>query len=57
MMRGRMLRRGGACPAIALVVGRGPARAKLRQLRTLPRLPRPHAGGNDLHCQKKKESA
>ena len=46
-MRGRVLRRGGARPAVALVVGRRPARAELGQLRALARLPRPHAGGHD----------
>lgn len=47
VVRGRVLRRGGARPAVALVVGRRPARAELGQLRALARLPRPHAGGHD----------
>lgn len=47
VVRGRVLRRGGARPAVALVIGRRPARAELGQLRALARLPRPHAGGHD----------
>lgn len=48
----RVLRCGGACPPVALVVGRGPARAELGQLRALARLPRPHAGGHDAFYNK-----
>lgn len=56
MVRGRVLRRGGARPAVALRlrIGRRPARAELRQLRALARLPRPHAGGHPLLCNNTK---
>lgn len=50
----RVLRRGGARPAVARPVGRRPARAELRQLRALARLPRPHAGGHSPHCTQTK---
>lgn len=51
VVRGRVLRRGAAGPAVGLRVRR-PARAQLRQLRALRRLPRPHAGGTATHWDK-----
>lgn len=49
VVRGRVLRGGGARPAVAVRAGRRPARAELRQLRALARLPRPHAPGTSLY--------